>query len=748
MVSVFQTPQHTSTPRETTDILPQALVKELPIGVLTMGAQGEIRQVNPAALKLLGVSADQLLGKTPLDPNWQVIQENGKPFALKLQSAPVKVRNVLVLLANRKSLKNLILGVYRPETGDRIWLSVSTAPQLNAENAVEEVVCTLSDITQNKLGEALTKIQQCFLSLGSDPDENINGLTALAGELLGGNWALYNRLHQGLICSWGQWQTPPEFSSVGEPCDYICYDVIQDGSNEACVIQDLQNTAYAETAPSVKHYQLQTYIGQAVKSGGESIGSLCVLYQNPFVPTATEKQLLGMIAAMISVQEERKREAIVWSQNEAKWRSLLQNSSNLITILEADGTIRYTSPAVERILGYKATELIGRKAFELIHPEDVPLVGSSFQQVLQNPTETFTFEFKCQHKDGSWRYIESTHSNLLVDSPVARIVVNSRDITERKQAESALRESEAQLRSYSQQLEQALHELQETQTQLIQTEKMSSLGQLVAGVAHEINNPVSFIYGNIPHATAYTKDLLQLINLYRQHYPQPDAEIENAEAEIDLDFVLEDLPKLMDSMQIGAERIRQIVLSLRNFSRLDKAAREAVDLHKGIDNTLLLLQHRLKAKGERPAIKVITEYSNLPLVDCYAGQLNQVFMNILSNAIDALEEQMEDNSSSQVATKAQLAPQIRIRTEIQDDNQVVIRIADNGSGIPAEVQSRLFDPFFTTKPVGKGTGLGLSISYQIVVEKHGGQLQCVSNPGEGTEFVIELPLQLATEEGA
>ena len=739
MVSLLQSAQLNPPSLEATEILPQILMEELPVGVLVMSAQGEVRQVNPATLKLLGVTTEQLLGKTPLDPNWQVIQENGKPFALKLQSAPVKVKNVLVLLATRKSLHKVVLGVYRPATGDRVWLSVSTTPQLNAEDGVEQVICTFTDITQNKIGEALVKIQQCFLSLGADPDENINRLTALVGELLGGSWALYNRLHHGLLCAWGQWQTPEEFPYVGEPHEHICYDVIQQGKEQPFIVQDLQNTSYIHTAPQVKHHQLQTYIGQAVKSDGEAIGSLCVVYQNPFVPTETDQQLLGMIAAAISLQEERKRESVVWTQNEAKWRSLLQNSSNLITILEADGTIRYTSPPIERILGYKVTELIGRKAFDLVHPDDISLVSSNFQQVLQDATQTLTFEFQCQHKDGSWRYLESTYSNLLIDSPVARIVVNYRDITERKQAEAALRESEAQLRSYSQQLEQALHDLQETQTQLIQTEKMSSLGQLVAGVAHEINNPVSFIYGNIPHATAYTKDLLHLINLYRKQYPEATSEIMEAVEDIDLDFVLEDLPKLMDSMQIGAERIRQIVLSLRNFSRLDKAAREPVDLHKGIDNTLLLLQHRLKAKAEKPAIEVIKEYGNLPLVDCYAGQLNQVFMNILSNAIDALEEQFAMNPHPL---------QIRIQTETQDNNQAIIRIADNGSGIPLEVQSRLFDPFFTTKPVGQGTGLGLSISYQIVVDRHGGHLKCISVPGEGTEFVIELPLVMSQPEAA
>ncbi|MGI8502078.1 MAG: sensor histidine kinase [Hassallia sp.] len=302
-----------------------------------------------------------------------------------------------------------------------------------------------------------------------------------------------------------------------------------------------------------------------------------------------------------------------------------------------------------------------------------------------------------------------------------------------QQLEQTNEDLEVRVTQRTEELSQTLHELQQAQTQLVHNEKMSALGQMIAGIAHEINNPVNFIHGNLTHLNQYTQDLLQVLEAYEQHYANPPKSLQELLDEIDINFITEDLTKILQSMKVGTTRIREIVLSLRSFSRLDEAEFKKADIHEGIDNTLMILQHRLKAQNHQKEIQVIKEYGNLPLVECYAGQLNQVFMNLITNAIDALEE-IEVTPNFQV-------PIICIHTQLTDENKVLISIRDNGVGIPEDIRSKLFNPFFTTKAVGKGTGLGLSISYQIVVEKHRGKLWCDSILGQGTKFVIEIPLK-------
>ncbi|MBE9040884.1 GAF domain-containing protein, partial [Oscillatoriales cyanobacterium LEGE 11467] len=301
-----------------------------------------------------------------------------------------------------------------------------------------------------------------------------------------------------------------------------------------------------------------------------------------------------------------------------------------------------------------------------------------------------------------------------------------------------LQESGAREREKNTELQRSLEELEQAQLQLVQSEKMSALGQLVSGVAHEINNPVSFIVGNITLAENYLEDLSGHLELYRQQFPQPGEEIEENAEDIDLDYLIEDAPKLIESMKVGTDRIRQISQSLRTFSRADTDAKVAVDIHEGIKSTLLILKHRLKANDKRPAIEAIEQYGDLPPIECYAGQLNQVFMNILANAIDALEETNEGRTYQEVSADPN---RITILTQMNaDETRAIVRIRDNGAGMTPEVRQKVFDRLFTTKPVGQGTGLGLSISHQIVVQKHGGKLSCDSTPGEGTEFTIEIPI--------
>ena len=384
------------------------------------------------------------------------------------------------------------------------------------------------------------------------------------------------------------------------------------------------------------------------------------------------------------------------------------------------------------ILGSFAQKLLNREIVRIDHVETVAdhdlqklCLALDYGSALNLPIQTRSGAIGvivCANSQSARPWLDSEVDLLQAVTDQLAIAISQAELYTHARTAARLAQEKAQ------QLEQTLHELQKTQSQLVQSEKMSSLGQLVAGIAHEINNPVNFIYGNLMHASEYTEDLLKLMQLYQQHYPHPADPIQSQTEIIDLDFLLQDLPKMLDSMKVGADRIRQIVLSLRNFSRLDEAEMKPVDIHEGIDNTLLILQNRLQA----PNIEVIKNYGSLPLVECFAGKMNQVFMNILTNAIDALENCPELPHRSKTIT---------IQTDVcADGNSIVIRIKDNGSGIAPEIIQRLFDPFFTTKPVGKGTGLGLAISYQIVVDQHNGLLRCCSEPGYGAEFWIKIPV--------
>jgi PAS domain S-box-containing protein len=428
------------------------------------------------------------------------------------------------------------------------------------------------------------------------------------------------------------------------------------------------------------------------------------------------------------------------SELEAVFRAL----PDLYFRLDAGGTILDYLSGNSSELYLPAEEFLGQKMTDILPP----YLAVQFERARLEILETrasINLEYSMSMPEG-----EQTYEARLLPLNSSEIIIIARNITQRKQAESELKDK-------NRQLEQTLKQLGKTQAQLIQAEKMSGLGQLVAGIAHEINNPVSFIYGNIIYARDYAQNLLQLSSLYQQHYPVPPVEIGEFADEIELEFIKKDFPQLLSSIEMGADRIRQIVLSLRNFSRLEESAIKRVDIHEGIDSALLILQHRLKENGRNRNIEIVKQYGELPPIECYAGQLNQVFMNILNNAIDALADVrnnkkleleladvVEEPNFCCLISECNALPCIRIRTQILDNQRVEIAILDNGPGMPEAIKSRIFDPFFTTKPVGKGTGLGLSISYQIVVERHGGNLRCISAPEGGTEMAIEIPIRQKT----
>jgi PAS domain S-box-containing protein len=427
---------------------------------------------------------------------------------------------------------------------------------------------------------------------------------------------------------------------------------------------------------------------------------------------------------------DRKATEAALRESESRFQEMMQNIQGTVCryLTRTDGSdaFLYISPSWEKLYEQDPQEPLNdsRNAWKLIHPEDIGSLQAAIEASAQS-LEPAISEYRLITPNGThkWASFQVKPKRLSTGDIIWDGIII--DVTDRKIAE-------LQLQTQTEKLEETLETLQQTQMRMIQSEKMSALGQLVAGVAHEINNPVNFIYGNLKYTQQYLQDLTQLLMVYEECYPDPDPKVQSLMDDLDLPYLLSDLPKMVSSMKMGADRIRDIVLSLRNFSRLDESELKAANLHEGIDNTLLILQHRLKSQDARPEIDIIKKYGEFPDLECYAGQLNQVFMNILGNAIDALEDCWEKDASRPLA--------ITIETQ-QIESIVTIRISDTGVGIPTDSLTRLFDPFYTTKPIGKGTGMGLSISYQVVVDRHQGSLTCESVSGEGTTFVISLPIQ-------
>lgn len=439
-------------------------------------------------------------------------------------------------------------------------------------------------------------------------------------------------------------------------------------------------------------------------------------------------------------------------------QALANRQDLFMALIDRAGRLLWANQTFASYSKLSIEELLGQKFFQILslNSQNLPQQNYIREQLIKG--ESFKFEFTYQRDD------HSTQSWLLMDGQpirnlegtISQYSLLATDITLRKQAEVDLKEAKSLLEQINQELEvrvqertsaliqekekaeQALKQLQQMQMQLIQTEKMSALGNLVSGVAHEINNPVGFLAGNLQPARDYVQDLFSLIDLYQDKYSTFDPDIYAEIEKIDLEYLREDLPKLISSMQEGVNRLQDISISLRIFSRTDSDRPISFNIQQGLDSTLLILKHRLKANETRPEIEVVKDYGDLPLVECYAGQLNQVFMNLLANAIDALEESKQGWSFEDITANPN---QIGVRTKLSEDRQqVLIHISDNGPGMMPDVKECIFEHSFTTKAVGKGTGLGLAIARQIIVEKHGGNLYCCSEPGQGAEFIIELPI--------
>jgi len=687
----------------------RCIVETASEGVWVFDEKNQITFANSRMAQMLGYTVAQMQGRSLFD------------FIDSESQALIQT----YLERRRQGIQERYDFKFRRQDGSNLWAIISATPLFNDQGGFVGVLRMITDISDRKQAEKALQEREQFLS------SILNGVE---------NSISVVDVHQ--------------HQSEPDPSWEFRYVDVNPAYEQLIGIpaEQLRNQPLAAILPPDRAITITEHYTTCVQTGTSLSYEECFSVQGQerwWITTLTplrdqHGQIYRVVSTSTNITQRKQAE-----QKTARLTAILESTTDFVSMCEPDGTLLYINKAGRQLVGLDPDQEISHLRMWDFHPQSVNqrLFAEALPTVIQD--KVWQGETSLLHQNG-WgipvSQVVMAHPGATGEVEVFSTII--RDISDRKQAEEAVRKSEQELRVKNQDLQHTLDQLKKTQTQLIQQEKMVSLGQMVAGIAHEINNPISFIAGNITYTRQYGMELLQLLQLYAKHYPEPVAEIQAEIEAVDLDFVKADFPKLLNSMEEGANRIHQIVLSLRNFSRLDEAGIKPVDIHEGIESTLLVLQHRLKSTLNRPEIQVDKHYGNLPLVECYASQLNQVFLNILGNAIDALDTHPEPRRITICTAVSSQFPIVPLAESPEKEPQnsqpierVIIRIKDNGLGIPEAIQKQIFDPFFTTKPIGTGTGLGLSISHSIVVDKHGGQLTCISQPGQGTEFVIELPIK-------